>query len=700
MFSQATISAVLGQSNLDNYLGWYIAGAIIIIGLLGVGFKDLLRFSPKRIWAISGVCFAESIRRRVLWITPLAILGVIIVAQLQRPVDEQDAVRQTLKFCLFATGLLVTTATIILACTNLPKEIENRVIYTVVTKPTTRLEIVLGKIVGFARVSAAILLIMGLFSYAYLHVRAWSLRNDIQLRLDLGAVNATSVPTLKHYAEAGLLSARRFHQPPPVQILSREPKDGDPQRWVSGGGEQEIVVPFDIQPADLLPPGGGDSSADFGVTIVANLLYEQHGSAGPVAEPEPSTQPTLPVMGPVPVPAMPPRASPQVSFEILGADQYSLIPPEAIGGGKPLSLPPSGSGRLVEAPIAPDGAGFLARRDPVHPESARRIYVTITGVTSNTEFGINTEPKDKPPVYLVVTGNPAGNFRRIVPSPEPVVFYGRRGKFGQQLRGASAAAPVAIFQFRDAPMAEQAGQVPFELRLGIERGLVDPTVEEEQNTQVSLRVRNGDKVFGPFPLTPESNRTAYFNLPAEAVAGGNFDVLMQCFTDGHWLGFAPQSLMMVSREENFGVNLLKSLMILWLLSLLVVIISIFCSTFLSWPIAVVLTVVLLLGHWGVDQLRDTMTPGLGRQLVTQMMPEATAPTAALVSRSVEALNLMLSRISVVLPDISRFSATEDIEKGIAIPLTRLLAALQVIGGFGIPMMVLAYVFLKKKEVAP
>src|SRR5207302_1993481 len=99
-----------------------------------------------------------------------------------KPFDEQDAIRQTTKFCLFATGLVVIVSTIILACTNLPREIENRVIYTVVTKPTTRLEIVLGKILGFARVSAAILIIMGLFTWGYLVLRASLLRSDIRER--------------------------------------------------------------------------------------------------------------------------------------------------------------------------------------------------------------------------------------------------------------------------------------------------------------------------------------------------------------------------------------------------------------------------------------------------------------------------------------------------------------------------------------
>src|SRR5207249_7586232 len=141
------------------------------------GFVDLIRFSFTRIWAISNVCFTESYRKRILLITPLAIVGVFIVAQLQQPFDEQDAINQTIKFCLFATGLLITVTAIILACTNLPKEIENRVIYTIVTKPATRLEIVLGKIFGFARVSALILLVMGLFTFAYLHLRNWQFRS-------------------------------------------------------------------------------------------------------------------------------------------------------------------------------------------------------------------------------------------------------------------------------------------------------------------------------------------------------------------------------------------------------------------------------------------------------------------------------------------------------------------------------------------
>src|SRR5256885_9234875 len=225
-------------SMFQEYAQWWICGVIAVLGIVVYGFKDLIRLSIGRIWAISGVCFAESVRRRIWLITPLAIIGVIVVSQLQRPLDERDAIRQTIKFCLFATGLLVTITAIILACTNLPREIESRVIYTVVTKPTTRLEIVLGKILGFARVSALILIIMGLFTFGYLHWRAWRFEHGIRDRLNTaGAVDQVSRPTLEYYRDAGLLTTRVMAFTNDMQIYSRLPAPNSERRYNYGTRE-------------------------------------------------------------------------------------------------------------------------------------------------------------------------------------------------------------------------------------------------------------------------------------------------------------------------------------------------------------------------------------------------------------------------------------------------------------------------------
>ncbi len=71
----------------------------------------------------------------------------------------------------------------------------------------------------------------------------------------------------------------------------------------------------------------------------------------------------------------------------------------------------------------------------------------------------------------------------------------------------------------------------------------------------------------------------------------------------------------------------------------------------------------------------------------------------MISRSVESLARALQTISAVLPDISQFSVTEDIERGVWIPGIAIYNALFVLLMFGLPLMVLAYVIFRNKEVA-
>ena len=135
------------------------------------------------------------------------------------------------------------------------------------------------------------------------------------------------------------------------------------------------------------------------------------------------------------------------------------------------------------------------------------------------------------------------------------------------------------------------------------------------------------------------------------------------------------------------------------MAILITTVAIFTSTFLSWPIAVVLTLVILLGHWGVQQLGDATQPGIGRQVVNDFNLRGSAKAEA-ISATVEKLSSFLNFISTILPDISKFPAVEDIERGIAIPAIKMRDAAGVALGFGLPLVLLAYVILKNKEVAP
>jgi ABC-type transport system involved in multi-copper enzyme maturation permease subunit len=649
--------------------------AIVVLGLAVFGLADLLRFSPKRIWAISSVCYQESIRRRVLWIIPLAILGLIIVVQLQQPIDEQDAIRQTTRFCLFATGMVVVISTIILACTNLPREIENRVIFTVVTKPTTRLEIILGKITGFARMSATILLIMVLFTFGYLNIRAWSLESDLRERLRLNAVESISRPTFQHYVDAGLLNAKRLAVADTINVYGQTPVAGSTRRYPSLDGR--ILIPFHI-PSNMLAGSDSDAAANnpLGIRVSVRLGYD----------PKP---PSSPAKGVKATPSGPPMVT------VLVFDQNANT---ALGGelkGNTMVIPTTNGSQTTSFDIAPSNAASLLKFP--------YVYLVLSNGGGDGDYWIDEDPAN--PAVTLTIPVVGGDTVTVKPSdptdpskPGKFVYVGREGVIGMQIKGDTP--QVGVYDFHNLDIARPAnGLIPIEFRIGVEKS--GDIRDEDVPTDATLTVVNTrtGAASDPVKVQPENNRPFYANISADSVAGGDFQVLVRCQSPDQWLNVKRSSLAIVQSDDSFALNLIKSGLIIWLLSILVTAISVFCSTFLSWPIAVVLTLVILLGHWGVNQLGDAATAGLGRQFVTDF--GVTDPSAGLVlANSVEDLNKALKAVSTVLPDIEQFSATDDIDRGISIPPATLVNSLIVLVGFGLPMTVLAFIFLKNKEVAP
>mgnify|MGYP000004235537 CR=1 FL=1 len=640
---------------------WSVCLAIVVGGLLVVGGADVIRFSLKRVMAIASVCFRQSIRRRVLWITPLVMLGVIIVSQFQRG-DPQDAIRQTITSCLFASGLLVLLVMIVLASTNLPKEIENRVIYTVATKPATRLEIVLGKVIGFACVSFWMLLIMGVFTLGFLNLREWQLRQAIAADLEAGAVDEISRSTLQYYQQAGLLHARQMSRPARIDLLAHRPRGAD-DLWVPGGGNGLIVAEFAIT-ADQVPAG---SQVEVEIDVRAKRIYMP-----PVADTQPSDGPAAMLPSP-----------PRVGFELLDEQNMAVVNMFQVGQPQPIELPEVGG--VVRRRIEPQ---FLELWLP-RAENPRPVYVSLIGGGPQHAYGLG-----RGGFHLIVDG------RRIAPVGPPR-YAGRSGRFGEQLRGGSGGeAGVALFQFRDQPVPAEAEQVTFELRVGLEpeRDETDPDAEVATRIVLEIVNRSNDQA-ATVELYPESNRSSFIQVPAGVVRGGDFDVWLRMAADGYvglrTRGYPP--LMLVRASQNFAFNLLKSLSVLWMLSILITIIGLCASTFLSWPIAIVLTVMVLIGRWATDQIGVSDT---GRSFVADFLGAESGAQARAISETIDRLGEVMTTAARFMPDISRFGAIAELQSGLAVSSQTLLEALGVTVLFGAPALVLAYVFLKYKEVAP
>jgi len=666
-----------------------------------------------------------SIRRRVLWVTPLAMLGIVAVSQLSHPFDEQDAIRQTTKYCLFASGVVVVIATLILACTSLPKEIENRVIYTIVTKPATRLEIVLGKTLGFARTSAAILLIMGVFSYAYLHVNSAQLMSAIRTRLANLPQTDVSRETLQHYADEGLLQARTYTRPvgsdrsgpAGLQVYARLPQPGDKFTWIFGNNEQNVLYPFTLSD-DVF--ARTDAMLVFTIqTATSQRPLNAHELETEPRDSSSATRPSSSAATTTQSAKMP--GPPYVSATILNENGYTVVagtelidamhPPDPSAKNAPqfananlVKLEPSGRPDVGVARVVaePKSIQEKMKNVPAGADGRRHFYLMVGAPTPATRYGFAPDAVTLDAQLLDPSGKPV-ELPLARGENQPLIFRGRMSSTRhQQLRGDPnrAESPVAVFQFKEQNFHADGDSVPFEFHTKVERSGEAETTEGESGTRVEVVVRNHASEFAspPIEITVDSDRPTFFRVPRAAVDGGDFEVQLRSRTEGHYVGVRANSLAVVSSTQSFAFNLFKSLLILWMLSVLVVIISVFCSTFVSWPIAVVLTLVILLGRWCVTQMGDPASP---QQMVTDIFGANASPAGARVfTDTVSALNKLLVWTAKVLPDLDQFRVTEDIEHGVSISYRSLIDPAIVLLVFGLPMVMLAYVVLRRKEVAP
>ncbi len=659
----------------SNVIVWAVPALVVFAGLFVYGLRDLIRVSPGRIWAISGVCFRDAIRRRVLWVTPLAMLGVIIISLLQKPVDQPDAIRQTIKFCFFASALVVTIIALITAATNLPREIESRVVYTIVTKPVTRLDITLGKIVGFARVSAAMLLIMGIFTLGYLHLRAWYLGRQITQTLESPQLDPAQRAWLKHFEDEGLLFSQTIHRP---QWLSQYAMVPAPEIGrVILGGSQDAIVPFRFDSSLINDPQLANATYRFAF----NIPYRPTPNAPPLAPGSPPPTPEIQIV------ILDPRTeSTLIRPEQLAPQQAAKPGEEATQQAQAINL---ATKPYVEVPRTI--IEQLINHGPLNDRG--RFLVQI--VASNPAF-LYQMNKDAVALEVIATQNGQPMGLRLDAENEPQT-RGSTGRFGQQLRGAeNGLEPLAMFRFKDVPIPEsEAGHVPFEMKVGIERSGSDSDTDDATVLDVRVYDRKTSKISEPTLVYPESKRTAFFTLPVDHLSSGEFDVLVRNRTGGSVVGLTTTSLQLISDREPFAVNLFKGLFVLWLFSLLVAIVAYFCSTFLSWPIAVVLSLLIILGRWAAANL--DLGSGFGAEVATGVSDPR---LANVVSKSVDALTGSFALLASVLPDISGFGVTEQIERGATITLAQLGSPVLVLVLFGLPLITLAYVFLRNKEVAP
>lgn len=161
---------LLGLSLLGTFLNHGSEGFGIASTNFRRGIGDFLSLSVRRVFAIADLTIKESIRKKTLFVFVIfAILfmfaGWFLGGTTERP-DLQ--VRVLVSFVLKTISWLILIVIPLLACWGIPTDIKARSLHTVITKPTRRNEVYLGRLLGYTVVGTGVLLIMGMVGYVWI----------------------------------------------------------------------------------------------------------------------------------------------------------------------------------------------------------------------------------------------------------------------------------------------------------------------------------------------------------------------------------------------------------------------------------------------------------------------------------------------------------------------------------------------------
>ncbi|MFH0965186.1 MAG: hypothetical protein V2A58_14395 [Planctomycetota bacterium] len=115
--------------------------------------------------AIARHTFRDAMRKR-LWVMILLYGGMMILPTFVFPAPPEGRVKLALEWSLWTMSFLGAVVVVFLAAPALWADIVDRTIYTVITKPVSRVEMLVGRLLGYMAVLLVLVLGMGVLGYA------------------------------------------------------------------------------------------------------------------------------------------------------------------------------------------------------------------------------------------------------------------------------------------------------------------------------------------------------------------------------------------------------------------------------------------------------------------------------------------------------------------------------------------------------
>lgn len=105
-------------------------------------------FSPARVWALATATVTQLVRMKILFFL-LAVSVVVVAAGFVFPVMNPEQQLKLLKDVSFGTlQIFAIVIAIVSTALLLPRDLEDRTLYTILSKPVPRVEYLIGKLLG------------------------------------------------------------------------------------------------------------------------------------------------------------------------------------------------------------------------------------------------------------------------------------------------------------------------------------------------------------------------------------------------------------------------------------------------------------------------------------------------------------------------------------------------------------------------
>jgi hypothetical protein len=440
----------------------------------------------------------------------------------------------------------------------MPAEVESKIVFSLVTKPISRTEIVVGKTLGMSVLLAALLCIVGAGAYIYIIISARGVQSLAVVRLDeagkraahpadlnaLAAVARTGPLMTFRYREADIGPAMKVHY-----AADQTPEDLG-VRWILGESGMRLLWPLpdtewrqwlDAGPGRLriklsvkMPPG---LKQDETVRIAVHLTSSQDmatrelAPAGITGVPVREVYVDLAKSGVVEIPVASPRTPP-----IRGT----------------LNLPAEGD---IVLEILASKAGHLigAGPDAVTLEGPGGRHVTVPG---------------EPEARGAVEGRKIMAVGRSVLPREQV-----------------------LFAFKDVP-AGMLGPDDTAVEIGFSLDAWNPPLVQPAVQATFLNPVTGQE--NVLQFTPESHHSTLLYVDKAFWHGGPLEVRLESLTDDNYLGFTNQGVRLRVAGGSFLVHFGKAILCVWLFGTVITAAGVCFSMRLSWYVSLFATAVFFL----------------------------------------------------------------------------------------------------------